>query len=202
MGRRRKKTNLGEGDGVNAVLAGDLEADGVAGLGVPGGLGTGLDLAVDLVVVGSGKGAQVVGGGDGGAVLGSDVADGGAVAGQGSLVDIIAGAGTGQEALVADNGIDVGGRALEQVEEGAAVEAGLLEEQVELGALGGGGGQEVEETLELEALGERVADLDLGVQGVGGVPGLGQGQAYGRGAALASSLASELHAAASVGRAR
>lgn len=141
------------------------------------------------MVVGSGKGAQVVGGGDGGAVLGSDVADGGAVAGQGGLVDIIAGAGTGQEALVADDGIDVGGRALEQVEEGAAVEAGLLEEQVELGALGGGGGQEVEETLELEALGEGVADLNLGVEGVGGVPGLGQGQAYGRGAALASSMA-------------
>lgn len=129
------------------------------------------------MVVRSGEDAQVVGGGDGGAVLGGDVADGGAVAGQGSLVDIVAGAGTGQEALVADDGVDVGGGALEEVEEGAAVEAGLLEEQVELGALGGGGGQEVEETLELEALGEGVADLNLGVEGVGGVPGLGQGQA-------------------------
>jgi hypothetical protein len=183
----REDTNLGEGDGVNAVLAGDLEADSVAGLGVPGGLGTGLDLAVDLVVVGSGEDAQVVGGGDGGAVLGGDVADGGAVAGQGSLVDIIAGAGTGQEALVADDGVDVGGGALEEVEEGAAVEAGLLEEQVELGALGGGGGQEVEETLELEALGEGVADLNLRVEGVGGVPGLGQGQACGRRGALVKS---------------
>lgn len=137
------------------------------------------------MVVGSGEDAQVVGGGDGGAVLGGDVADGGAVAGQGGLVDIVAGAGTGQEALVADDGVDVGGGALEEVEEGAAVEAGLLEEQVELGALGGGGGQEVEETLELEALGEGVADLNLGVEGVGGVPGLGQGEACGRRGALA-----------------
>lgn len=180
------ETNLGKGDGVDAVLAGNLEADSVAGLGVPGGLGAGLDLAVDLVVVGSGEDAQVVGGGDGGAVLGGDVADGGAVAGQGGLVDIIAGAGTGEEALVADDGIDVGGGALEEVEEGSAVEAGLLEEQVELGALGGGGGQEVEEALELEALGQGVADLDLGVEGVGRVPGLGQGQTCERAAALVS----------------
>lgn len=176
-----EKTNLGEGDGVNAVLAGNLKANGVAGLGVPGGLGTSLDLAVDLVVVRSGKGAQVVSGGDGSAVLRSDVADSGAVAGQGSPVDIIASAGTGEETLVADDGIDVGGGAPEEVEEGTAVEAGLLEEQVELGTLGGGGGEEVEETLELEALGEGVVDLNLGVEGVGGVPGLGQSQACKRG---------------------
>lgn len=181
------KTNLGKGDGVNAVLAGNLKANGVAGLGVPGGLGTSLDLAVDLVVVRSGKGAQVVSGGDGGAVLRGDVADSGAVAGQGSLVDIIASAGTGKETLVADDGIDVGGGALEEVEEGTAVEAGLLEEQVELGTLGGGGGEEVEETLKLEALGEGVVDLNLGVEGVGGVPGLGQSQAYKREALATSS---------------
>src|SRR5699024_5808697 len=110
---------LGEGDGVDAVLAGNLEADSVAGLGVPGGLGTGLDLAVDLVVVRGGEDAQVVGGGDGGAVLGSSVADGGAVGSDGGLVDVVAGAGTGEETLVADNGVDVGGGALEQVKEGA-----------------------------------------------------------------------------------
>lgn len=175
--QRAKWTYLGKRDGVDAVLGGNLEADSVASLGVPGGLGTGLDLAVDLVVVRGSKDAQVVRGGDGGAVLGHGVADGGAVAGQGSLVDIVAGRGTGEEALVADDGVDVGGGALEEVEEGAAGEAGLLEVQVELGTLGGGGGEEVEETLELEALGEGVVDLELGVEGVGRVPRLGEGQA-------------------------
>lgn len=173
-------TNLGEGDGVDAVLAGDLEADSVAGLGVPASLGTSLDLAVDLVVVGGSEDAEVVRGGDGSAVLGSSVADGGAVGGQGSLVGVIASRGTSEETLVADNGIDVGDGTLEEVEEGTAVEAGLLEVQVELGTLGSGGGQEVEETLKLEALGEGVADLELGVEGVGGVPGLGEGQACAR----------------------
>lgn len=52
--------DLGEGDGVDAVLGSNLKADGVASLGVPGGLGTGLNLGVDLVVVRSGKDAQVV----------------------------------------------------------------------------------------------------------------------------------------------
>lgn len=172
---------LGEGDGVDAVLGGNLETDGVAGLGVPGSLSTGLDLAVDLVVVRGSEDAQVVSGSDSSAVLGSSVTDSSAVGGDGSLVDVVASAGTGEETLVADNGIDVGGRALEEVEEGTAVETGLLEEQVELGALGSGGREEVEETLELEALGEGVVDLKLGVEDVGGVPGLGKGQACGGG---------------------
>lgn len=168
--------DLGKGDGVDAVLRRDLEADGVARLGVPGGLGTGLDLGVDLVVVRGGKDAEVVGGSDGGAVLGGGVANGGRVGGDGGLVDVVTSRGTGEEALVADDGVNVGGGALEEVEKGAAVEAGLLEEQVELGALGGGGGEEVEETLKLQALGEGVVDLELGVENVGSVPGLGEGE--------------------------
>jgi hypothetical protein len=169
--------DLGERDGVDAVLAGDLKADGVASLGVPGGLGTSLDLAVDLVVVRGSKDAQLVRGSDGSALLRSSIADGSIVRGELGSVDIVASAGTGEEAVMADDGVDVGGRALEQVEEGTAVEVGLLEVQVELGTLGGGGGEEVEETLELEALGEGVSDLELGVEGVGRVPGLCEGEA-------------------------
>lgn len=178
--REPSNTNLGERDGVDAVLAGDLEADSVAGLGVPGSLGTSLNLAVDLVVVRGSEDAEVVGGGDGSAVDGGRVANGGAVGGQGSLVDIVASGGTGEETLVADDGIDVSDGALEEVEEGSAVETGLLEVKVKLGTLGGGGGEEVEETLELEALGEGVSDLNLGVEGVGGVPSLGEGEAWAR----------------------
>ena len=57
------------------------------------------------------------------------------------------------------------------------MEVGLLEVQVELGTLSLRGGEEGEETLGLEALGEGILDLDLGVKGVGGVPGLGEGKA-------------------------
>ncbi|KAI6749186.1 hypothetical protein HG531_008133 [Fusarium graminearum] len=170
-------TNLGERDGVDAVLAGDLKTDSVAGLGVPGSLGTSLNLGVDLVVVRSSEDAEVVRSGNGSAVLGSSVANSGAVSSQSSLVSIVASGSTSQETLVADNGIDVGDGALEEIEESTAVETGLLEVEVELGTLSGGGREEVEETLKLETLGEGVGDLDLGVESVGGVPGLGKGQA-------------------------
>lgn len=169
--------DLGEGDGVDAVLGGNLKADVVAGLGVPGGLGTGLDLAVNLVVVRGSEDAEVVGGGDGSGVGGGGEADGGGVAGDGGLVDVVTGRSTGEETLVADDGVNVGGGALQEVEEGTAVDVGLLEVQVELGALGLGGGEEGEDTLGLEALGKGVGELDLGVKGVGGVPGLGKGEA-------------------------
>lgn len=130
-----------------------------------------------MVVRGS-ENAEVVGSGDSGAVLGSSVTDSGAVGSDGSLVHVVAGAGTGEEALVANNGIDVGSRTLEEVEESTTVEVGLLEVEVELGALVTGGREEVEETLELETTGEVVGELKLGVQSVGGVPGLGEGKAW------------------------
>ncbi len=78
---------------------------------------------------------------------------------------------------MADDGVDGGGGALEEVEEGTAVEVGLLEVQVELGAASLGGREEAEDTLSLEALGQVVGHLDLGLEGVGRVPGLGEGQA-------------------------
>ena len=177
ISRTTAKTYLDERDGVKAVLGGDLEADGVTALGVPGGLGAGLNLGVDLVVVRSGEDAQVVSSGDGSAVGRGVVANGGGVAGDGSLLDIVAGGGTSEETLVADNGVNVGGRALEEVEESTAVEVALLEVEVELGAAGVGGGEEREDTLGLETLGEVVGHLDLGLKGVGSVPGLGEGQA-------------------------
>lgn len=163
-------TYLDEGQGVDAVLGGDLKADAVTDLGVPAGLGTGLNQAVDLVVIAGSEDAGVVSGGDGSGVLGGAVADGGAVGGDGGLLDVVATRQTGEEALVADDGVDVGGGALEEVEEGTAVDVGLLEVQVQLGGGGAGGGQEAEETLELEALGEGVVKLKLGLESVGGVP--------------------------------
>lgn len=175
---QRDQTNLGERDRVQAVLAGDLEADIVAALGVPDSLGTSLDLSVNLVVVAGSENAEVIGGSDGGAVSGGDVTDGGAVTGDSGPLNIITSRGTGEETLVANDGVDVGGRSLQEIEESTAVEGRLLECEVELGTLVVGGGQKLEDTLGLEALGDGVSQLDLGVEGIGRVPGLGQGEAW------------------------
>lgn len=176
----KRSTYLDEGHGVQAVLGSDLEADCVAALGVPGGLGAGLNLAVDLVVVASGEDAQIVSGGDSSAISGGLEADSGAVAGNLGLLYIVTSRGTGEEALVADNGINVGSGALEEVKEGTAVEVGLLEVKVELGTPSLVGRQVVEDTLRLETLGQIISKLDLGLESAVGVPRLGEGQACSR----------------------
>ena len=175
-----RSTYLGEGRGVQAVLAGDLEADGVTGLGVPGGLGTGLNLGVDTVVVRGGEDAQVAAGGDGSGVLGNAVADGSGVLGDGGLLDVITTLGTDEEALVAQDGVEVGRGAVEEVEEGTGVQVGLLEVEVQLSTLGLLGGLVLGQDLSLEALGDVVVELELGVEGVGGGPSLGQSEAWAR----------------------
>lgn len=130
------------------------------------------------MVVGSGEDAALVGGGNGGGVGGVGVSDGGGEGGDASLLDVVAGGGTSQETLVAKDGVDVGGGALEQVEETTEVELGLLEGEVGLGALLLGLGQEGEDTLELQALGKVVGSLNLGLERVQGVPCLGDGDAW------------------------
>jgi hypothetical protein len=132
------------------------------------------------VIVAGREDAQVVSGGDGSGVGGGLEADSGAVAGDLGLLDVISSGSTSEETLVADDGVDAGGGALEEVEEGTAVEAGLLEVEVELGATSLGGGQKAEDTLELQALGEVVGELNLGLKRAGGVPRLGEGQACSR----------------------
>lgn len=170
-------THLGERGRVDLVLAGDLEADGVAGLGVPGSLGTSLNLRVDLVVVGGGEDGEAVGGSDSGSVLVDGVTDGSGVLGDGSLLDIVAGFSTDKETFVAEDGIEVGGGTLEEVEESAEMEVRLLEVEVELGALGAAGGEVLGQDFGLETLGDVVVELDLGVEGIGGGPRLGEGEA-------------------------
>lgn len=172
------RTNLGEGSSIETVLGGDLEADSAArGLGVPRGLGTSLNQGVDLVVVRGGENAALVGGSDGGSPGGLGEADGGGKGGDAGLLDVVASGSTGEETLVANNGVNVGGGALEQVGESTEVELGLLEVDVDLGAGLLALGQEGEGTLELQALGDVVGGLDLGLERVQGVPSLGDGEA-------------------------
>lgn len=171
-------TNLGEGRSVEAVLGGDLESDSAArGVGVPRSLGTSLHQRVDLVVVRSGEDTALVGSSDGGSPGGLGEANSGGESGDSGVLDVVSSGSTGEETLVTDNGVNVGGRALEQVGEGAEVELGLLEVHVDLGALLLALRQEGEETLELQALGDVVGGLDLGLERVQGVPRLGDGKA-------------------------
>ncbi|KAB8606207.1 hypothetical protein FH972_025838 [Carpinus fangiana] len=166
------RAHLVEGGGVQLVPGSQLEADGAGALAVPGGLGAGLDLAVDLVEVAGGEDAQVVGGVDGDAVLRGEVAEGRRVLGDGGLVDVVARLAADDEAVVAEDDVNVGGGALEQVDKGAQVVLGLLEVQVELGGLCGGVGLEGAQHLGLEALGDVVVKLELGVDGVDRGPAL------------------------------
>lgn len=170
-------TYLGEGRGVESVLGGNLKTDSVAGLGVPGSLSTSLNLSVHAVVVAGSEEGEVVGGGDGGSVLRERVRDSGRVLGDGSLLDIVATLSTNEETLVAEDSVEVGRWALEKVEESTGVQVRLLEVQVQLRTLGLGGREVLGENLSLEALGNVVVKLKLGVESVGGVPDLGEGKA-------------------------
>ena len=92
---------------------------------------------------------------------------------------IVANLATNDEAFVADDSIGgsangPGGRV---VDEGAAVEVGLLEVEVDLLALVAGSRVEVGEDLSLQAAGKGVVELDLGGQEVGRVPRLGDADA-------------------------
>lgn len=176
-----QRSYLGEGQGVELVLGGNLKTNALTALEIVGGLSTSLNVGVDLLVVRSGKNAQVLHGNEGGGEGRGLVAETSAVAGDGGLGDVVASLSTGNEALVADSGVnesvDVAGSAV--VEEGAGVEVGLLEGQVELlGGLAGGVG--VEEVLELglDGLRHEAGKLNLGVEEGGGGPALGNGDTW------------------------
>jgi hypothetical protein len=151
-------TYLGERGRVKLVLGGELKTDVGAGLGVPGSLGTGLDSRVDLLVVGGGEDAQGVGGSESGVVEGGGVSERGRVLVDGSLLHIVANLTTNDEALVADDSIGDSANSARGsvVSEDAAVEVGLLEEEVDFLALVAGSGAEVGENLGLEAAGKGV----------------------------------------------
>lgn len=128
------------------------------------------------MVVASREDAQVVASSDGSSVLGNAVANGSGVLGDGGLLDVVATLSTDKETLVAENSVEVGGRAVEEVEEGTSVQVGLLEVEVQAGTLGLLGGEVLGEDLSLQTLGNVVVELELGVEGVGGSPSLGEGE--------------------------
>jgi hypothetical protein len=76
------------------------------------------------------------------------------------------------------HGIDVRGRAFEEIEEGTGMEVGLLEVEVQFSALGLGVREVVCQDFGFESLSDGVIELDFSVEGVGGRPSLGEGQAW------------------------
>lgn len=129
------------------------------------------------MVVASSEEAEVVGGGDGSRVLWERVGDGSGVLGDGGLLDVITTLGTNQETLMAENGVEVGGGALQEVEEGTAVDVWLLEVEVQFGTLGLRVRNVLGKDFGLQALGNVVVKLKLGIKSISGVPGLGKGEA-------------------------
>lgn len=129
------------------------------------------------MVVASREESQVVASRDGSRVLRNAVANSSGVLGDGSLLDIVATLGTNKEALVAKDGVEVGGGAAQEVEEGTGVHIRLLEVEVELGALGALSREVLSEDLSLETLGNVVVEFEFGVESVGSAPSLGKGEA-------------------------
>ena len=129
-----------------------------------------------MVVRGS-KDAQIVCSGDGSAVLWLRITNGSSVLGNGSFLRVIAGFGTNQKPFVAQNGVNVGYRALKNVEEGPGVEVWLLEVEVDLSSESLGLGYKVRNSFGLQSIGNLVIQLDFRLEDVGSGPRLGEGQA-------------------------
>ena len=77
----------------------------MGGLGVVDGLGAGLDVRGDAVVVASGEGGQITETVEGDGVLWGGVADGTGVAGDLALGDVVRGLSTDEETVTAENGV-------------------------------------------------------------------------------------------------
>ena len=122
------------------------------------------------MVISSREDAQVAGSSDRSSVLSGGVSNGGGVTSDGSLFNAVTGRCSNQETILADNSIDVGSWTLEEIEESTGVQVGLLEVQVELSTLSLGLWEEGTQNLGLQAFGDGVVKLDLGIESIDGIP--------------------------------
>jgi hypothetical protein len=164
---------LRERAGVQLVFACNLEPDIAACGRVPRRLRASLNLSVDLVVIARGEDAQVVRRRNSRSIASLAVAGREAVFRHGCFLDIIPTFHADQESFVAEGQVNGRDRALEEVDEGADVDVGLLVVEVELSAVGALCWHVVGEDLSFEAFGQIVFELELGVKAVGGSPCLG-----------------------------
>jgi hypothetical protein len=170
-------THLGERAGVDLVLGGNLQANIAAGRAIPSRLRTGLHLSVDLVVVARAEQTQVIRRCDRSSIAARTIPSSQAVLRDRSLAYIITSLSTDQESLVTERHVEGGGGTFEEIGEQSGVDVGLLVEQVDLAAVGGFRGEVVGQHFGFEAFGDVVFEFEFGVEGVGGGPGLSQGEA-------------------------
>lgn len=90
----------------------------------------------------------------------------GGVLGHSSFLYIITCFSADQKPFMAQNGVDVGGGSLEEVEESTEVEVGLLIMEIDFSAVGLLGRQVVGEDFGFQAFGELVFEFDLGIERV------------------------------------
>lgn len=174
------KSYLGKREGVNLVLGGELKTNGSLSVVVVDGLDASFGGSIDLLVVQGGEHGEVLRGGHGGAVFRSSIAGGSRVAGDGSLLDIVANLTADEETLVAEDGIGNGvdGTTGQEVAEDTEVCHRVLVCQVELLASEAGLSRVCEsERLKLKAIGDVVVKLELGGQERACSPRLGEGDA-------------------------
>ena len=159
-------------------LGTDLKGDTVEGrLGVVDGLGTGLNVLGDLVVVAGAESGEVSETVKGDGVLGGREADSTGVSGDGTGSNIVRSLRTDKETVTAENSVGGEGGALEEVDSGTSVEGRLLVDGSKDGRLARLGRVQGGSEVELETLGNKVVELNLGSENVGGGPSLKEGSA-------------------------
>jgi len=98
------------------------------------------------------------------------VSNGSGVLGYSCFLNVVASLSADEESFVSEDGVDVGGGAFEEVEEGAEVEVGLLVVEVYFATVGLFGWEVVGEDFGFEALGKLVFEFDFGIERIGGGP--------------------------------
>lgn len=125
------------------------------------------------MIVGCGEDREVVGRSHGGGVEGRSISGSKGVFGDSSLVDIVAALGADEKSFVADCCVEGGCGTLEQIGEEAGVDVGLFVIDVHASAISLLSREVVGKEFGLEAFGDVVFEFELGVERVGGGPGLG-----------------------------
>jgi hypothetical protein len=118
------------------------------------------------VIVACREDSQVISSLDRGGILLQAVPDRSRVLCDSRLLDIVACFGADKETFVSKHGVNVGGGAFEEVEEGAEVEVGLLIVEIQFPAVGLFRWKVIGEDFGFKALGELVFEFDFGVERV------------------------------------
>ena len=168
---------LGKATRIQPILARNLQPDPLPRLTIPRHLRPGFEHAIHLLEKARANHANIIRRCDRGVVDRRLIPDGSLIPRNCRFLNIIPGFRAEEEAPMPDDEVDIGDGALEQVDEGARVDVGLLVVQVGLGADVLAVGEEGGQQLELDAGGDGVVRLDLGVEGVLRVPADGGGGA-------------------------